>query len=40
VDEMGTPEEAFALVREYPAEAMQIVQSGYDKDLLDTLDVR
>lgn len=32
----GTPEEAYSLVREYPAERMRIVQGGYDKrDLLD-----
>jgi putative SOS response-associated peptidase YedK len=28
----GTPDEAFALARTYPAEAMAIVQQGYDKE--------
>ena len=28
----GTPEAAMALVGEYPAEQMHIVQSGYDKE--------
>lgn len=28
----GTPQEAMALAREYPAEQMQIVQSGYEKE--------
>ena len=27
----GSPDEAFALAREYPAEAMQIVQEGFEK---------
>ena len=30
----GSPEEAFALARPYSAEAMRIVQSGADRDLL------
>lgn len=31
----GTPDEAFALARQYPAETMQIVQEGFEKrDLL------
>ena len=31
----GTPDEAFELVRPYPVEAMQIMQSGFEKrDLL------
>ena len=28
----GTPQEAMSLAREYPAEHMQIVQTGYDKE--------
>ncbi len=28
----GTPDEAFALTREYPADRMAIVQEGYDKE--------
>jgi putative SOS response-associated peptidase YedK len=31
----GTPDEAFALLREYPPEKMRMVQSGFEKrDLL------
>jgi putative SOS response-associated peptidase YedK len=29
---MGTPDEAFALAREYPPERMTLVQEGYDKE--------
>ena len=28
----GTPDAAMALAQEYPAEQMQIVQTGYDKE--------
>ena len=28
----GTPDEAFALAREYPSESMRIVQEGFDKE--------
>ena len=28
----GTPDAAMALAREYPAEQMQIVQTGYEKE--------
>ena len=28
----GSPEEAFALLREYPADKMRIVQEGFDKE--------
>lgn len=28
----GSPDEAFALAREYPADRMAIVQEGYDKE--------
>jgi len=32
----GTPDEAFALVREYPPDRMRIVQLGFEKrDLLE-----
>lgn len=34
----GSPDEAFALAREYPADQMRIVQEGFDKeDLLNAL---
>jgi hypothetical protein len=29
---MGTPEEAFALAQEYPADRIAIVQEGYEKE--------
>lgn len=35
----GTPEEAFRLVRSFDPEAMQIVQSGLDKEDLLALDI-
>jgi len=28
----GSPDEAMALAREYPADQMQIVQEGFDKE--------
>ena len=28
----GTPDEAFSLAREYPADRMRIVQQGFDKE--------
>jgi putative SOS response-associated peptidase YedK len=28
----GSPDEAFALMREYPAEKMRLVQEGFDKE--------
>jgi putative SOS response-associated peptidase YedK len=28
----GSPDEAFALAREYPAQRMRVIQEGFDKE--------